>query len=124
MLAHVLVEVLLGPARDLWMREVRKLSANGQQVSILSTNYQADYTALAVSMVGQDGDALVIHLPKKLRAVSLPIEHQSEAVLQGIVFHSSARPACWHSTFSLARKVRLSGMRSSPSSWPHSPGAA
>lgn len=34
----------------LWVREIRKLSANGQQVAILSTNYKADYTALAVSM--------------------------------------------------------------------------
>jgi len=34
----------------LWVREVRKLSEGGQQTSILSTNYQADYTLLAVSM--------------------------------------------------------------------------
>ena len=34
----------------LWVREIRKRSANGRQVSILSTNYKADYTALAVSM--------------------------------------------------------------------------
>lgn len=34
----------------LWVREVRKLSEGGHQTSILSTNYQADYTRLAVSM--------------------------------------------------------------------------
>jgi hypothetical protein len=34
----------------LWVREVRKLSESGHQTSILSTNYQADYTLLAVSM--------------------------------------------------------------------------
>jgi len=34
----------------LWLREIRKLSENGRQVSILSTNYKADYTVLAVSM--------------------------------------------------------------------------
>jgi hypothetical protein len=34
----------------LWVREVRKLSEGGHQTSILSTNYQADYTLLAVSM--------------------------------------------------------------------------
>ncbi len=33
-----------------WVREVRKLSEGGHQTSILSTNYQADYTLLAVSM--------------------------------------------------------------------------
>jgi len=34
----------------LWVREVRKLSEGGHQTSILSTNYQADYALLAVSM--------------------------------------------------------------------------
>jgi hypothetical protein len=34
----------------LWLREVRKLSDSGHQTSILSTNYQADYTRLAASM--------------------------------------------------------------------------
>ena len=34
----------------LWVREVRKLSDSGHQTSILSTDYQADYTRLAVSM--------------------------------------------------------------------------
>jgi hypothetical protein len=34
----------------LWVREVRKLSEGGHQTSILSTNYQADYPLLAVSM--------------------------------------------------------------------------
>jgi hypothetical protein len=37
-------------ANGLWVREVRKLSETGRQTSILSTNYRADYTALAVSM--------------------------------------------------------------------------
>jgi hypothetical protein len=34
----------------LWVREVRKLSEGGHQTSIVSANYQADYTLLAVSM--------------------------------------------------------------------------
>ena len=34
----------------LWVREVRKLSDSGHQTSILSTDYQAGYTRLAVSM--------------------------------------------------------------------------
>jgi hypothetical protein len=34
----------------LWVREVRKLSEGGHQTSIVSTNYQTDYTLLAVSM--------------------------------------------------------------------------
>jgi hypothetical protein len=34
----------------LWVREVRKLSEGGHQTSIPSTNYQADYALLAVSM--------------------------------------------------------------------------
>jgi hypothetical protein len=37
-------------SNGLWVREVRKLSEGGHQTSILSTNYQADYTLLAVSM--------------------------------------------------------------------------
>jgi len=37
-------------SNNLWVREVRKLSEGGHQTSILSTNYQADYTRLAVSM--------------------------------------------------------------------------
>jgi hypothetical protein len=37
-------------ANGLWVREVRKLSDSGHQTSLLSTNYRADYTALAVSM--------------------------------------------------------------------------
>lgn len=37
-------------SNQLWVREVRKLSEGGHQTSILSTNYQADYTLLAVSM--------------------------------------------------------------------------
>ncbi len=37
-------------SNHLWVREVRKLSEGGHQTSILSTNYQADYTLLAVSM--------------------------------------------------------------------------
>ena len=37
-------------SNHLWVREVRKLSDSGHQTSILSTNYQADYTLLAVSM--------------------------------------------------------------------------
>jgi hypothetical protein len=37
-------------SNGLWVREVRKLSETGRQTSILSTNYRADYTALAVSM--------------------------------------------------------------------------
>jgi len=37
-------------SNGLWVREVRKLSATGRQTSILSTNYRADYTSLAVSM--------------------------------------------------------------------------
>jgi hypothetical protein len=37
-------------SNHLWVREVRKLSEGGHQTSILSTNYQADYTRLAVSM--------------------------------------------------------------------------
>jgi hypothetical protein len=34
----------------LWVREVRKLSETGRQTSLVSTNYRADYTTLAVSM--------------------------------------------------------------------------
>lgn len=37
-------------SNHLWVREVRKLSEGGRQTSILSTNYQADYALLAVSM--------------------------------------------------------------------------
>ena len=37
-------------SHGLWVREVRKRSDGGHQTSILSTNYQADYTQLAVSM--------------------------------------------------------------------------
>ena len=37
-------------SNGLWVREVRKLSETGRQTSILSTNYRADYTALAASM--------------------------------------------------------------------------
>jgi len=37
-------------SNGLWVREVRKLSETGRQTSLLSTNYRADYTALAVSM--------------------------------------------------------------------------
>jgi hypothetical protein len=37
-------------SNHLWVREVRKLSEGGHQTSILSTNYQADYALLAVSM--------------------------------------------------------------------------
>ena len=37
-------------SNQLWVREVRKLSQDGHQTSILSTNYQAAYTQLAVSM--------------------------------------------------------------------------
>jgi hypothetical protein len=37
-------------SNGLWVREVRKLSETGRQTAILSTNYRADYTALAVSM--------------------------------------------------------------------------
>jgi len=37
-------------SNHLWVREVRKLSEGGHQTSILSTNYQADYTLLAISM--------------------------------------------------------------------------
>jgi Transposase protein len=37
-------------SNQLWVREVRKLSEGGHQSAILSTNYQADYTTLAVSM--------------------------------------------------------------------------
>ena len=37
-------------SNGLWVREVRKLSEGGHQTSILSTNYQADYTLLAASM--------------------------------------------------------------------------
>jgi hypothetical protein len=37
-------------SNGLWVREVRKLSDGGHQTSILSTNYQADYASLAVSM--------------------------------------------------------------------------
>jgi hypothetical protein len=37
-------------SNGLWVREVRKLSENGRQTSILSTNYRAEYTALAASM--------------------------------------------------------------------------
>lgn len=37
-------------SNELWVREVRKLSETGRQTSILSTNYRADYTALAASM--------------------------------------------------------------------------
>jgi hypothetical protein len=37
-------------SNHLWVREVRKLSESGHQTSILSTDYRADYTRLAVSM--------------------------------------------------------------------------
>ena len=37
-------------SNGLWVREVRKLSETGRQTSLLSTNYRADYTTLAVSM--------------------------------------------------------------------------
>jgi hypothetical protein len=37
-------------SNGVWVREVRKLSETGRQTSILSTNYRADYTALAASM--------------------------------------------------------------------------
>jgi hypothetical protein len=37
-------------SNHLWVRQVRKLSEGGHQTSILSTNYQADYKLLAVSM--------------------------------------------------------------------------
>ncbi len=37
-------------SNQLWVREVRKLSEGGHQTSILSTNFRASYTQLAVSM--------------------------------------------------------------------------
>jgi len=37
-------------SNGLWVREVRKLSEGGHQTSILSTDYEADYARLAVSM--------------------------------------------------------------------------
>ena len=40
-------------AHGLWVRAVRKLSDSGRQTSLLSTNYQADATALAVSMLAR-----------------------------------------------------------------------
>lgn len=37
-------------SNGLWVREVRKLSEGGHQTSILSTDYEAEYSRLAVSM--------------------------------------------------------------------------
>src|SRR5207244_9933084 len=38
-------------SNGLWVRQVRKLSAGGKQTAILSTDYVADYTRLAASML-------------------------------------------------------------------------
>src|SRR5450432_2211749 len=37
-------------SNDLWVREIRKLNDGGHQTSILTTNFQAAMTTLAVSM--------------------------------------------------------------------------
>ncbi len=37
-------------SNNLWLREIRKLTANGHQTSILTTNFQAPMTTLAVSL--------------------------------------------------------------------------
>jgi hypothetical protein len=37
-------------SNGLWVRQIRKLSTEGHQTAMLSTNYQADYTRLAASM--------------------------------------------------------------------------
>jgi hypothetical protein len=92
-------------SNHLWVREVRKLAASGKQTSILSTNYVADYTMLAVSMFARWSQENFFKYMRKHYGLDRLAEHGTEPVPAAV---QVVNPA-WRKLDSEVR--RLSGKR-------------
>jgi hypothetical protein len=64
----------------LWVREVRKLSEGGHQTAILSTNYEADYAELAVSMFARWSQENFFKYMREHYGLDRLVEHGTEAI--------------------------------------------
>jgi hypothetical protein len=64
----------------LWVREVRKLAGSGKQTAILSTNYMADYTMLAVSMFARWSQENFFKYMREHYGLDRLVEHGTEPV--------------------------------------------
>jgi len=64
----------------LWVREVRKLSEGGRQTAILSTNYEADYAELAVSMFARWSQENFFKYMREHYGLDRLVEHGTETI--------------------------------------------
>jgi len=64
----------------LWVREVRKLSEGGRQTAILSTNYEADYAELAVSLFARWSQENFFKYMREHYGLDRLVEHGTETI--------------------------------------------
>jgi transposase-like protein len=88
----------------LWLREVRKLSESGHQVSILSTNYRADYTVLAASMFARWSQENFYKYMREHYSLDRLVEYGTEPLAESV---QVVNPA-WRE---LDRQIRCKGGR-------------
>jgi hypothetical protein len=67
-------------SNQLWVREVRRLSAGGHQTAILSTNYEADHVGLAVSMFARWSQENFFKYMREHYGLDRLVEHGTEAI--------------------------------------------
>src|SRR6202521_297285 len=67
-------------SNDLWVREVRHLSAKGHQSSILSTDYRSDLTRVAVAMFARWCQEIFFKYMRQHYNLDRLIEYGTEAI--------------------------------------------
>ena len=72
-------------SNKLWVREIRKLTEQGHQTSLLSTNYQAPTTALGVSMFARWSQENFFRYMREHYGLDALVEHGTEPIPDAIL---------------------------------------
>lgn len=72
-------------SNQLWVREIRKLTDSGHQTSILTTNFQASMTALAVSLFARWSQENFFRYMREHYSLDRLIEYGTEAIPDAIL---------------------------------------
>ena len=71
-------------SNQLWLREIRKLTESGHQTSILTTNFQAPMTTLAVSLFARCSQENFFRYMREHCSLDRLIEYGTEIILDAI----------------------------------------
>src|ERR1035441_5817279 len=72
-------------SNDLWVREIRKLTESGHQTSILTTNFQAPMTTLAVSLFARCSQENFFRYMREHYSLDRLIEYGTEPIPDAIL---------------------------------------